>query len=337
MTLRIRPVTRHDHGAILGLAKIAGIGMSSLPPDEAVLHHKIEHATQSFAGKPIKPQEETFLFVLEDMETGALVGTTGIYAHVGLSRPFYSYKISVISQASSAIGIYSLQQVLHMVNDYTGASEIGSLFLQEAYRRDGIGRLLSRCRYLMMAEFPHLFADMIIAEVRGVQAENGDSPFYDNLARHFFKVSFKEADYIYATQGSQFIADLMPKYPIYVNLLSQAAQAVIGVPLPASRPAMQLLMKEGFSSEGYVDLFDAGPTLQAKREHIHTVKTSVKAEIVDIRPLNTPASYLISNTRLQNFSIVMGSLEKVENGVIITPETANALSLNKKDKVRYVL
>ena len=64
----------------------------------------------------------------------------GIVSHVGMKRPFYSYKLSTIVQASHNVRIYSLQNVLHMVNDYTGVTEIGSLFLLPDYRRDGIGK-----------------------------------------------------------------------------------------------------------------------------------------------------------------------------------------------------
>jgi len=332
--LKIRPVQLKDHAEILKLAHIAGIGMSSLPQDAEVLQGKIAHAVKSFEGKPEKKGEEKFLFVLEDTEKKNLVGTTGIVAHVGLSRPFYSYKLSTITQASTGVGIYSLQQVLHMVNDYTDATEIGSLFLHPDYRRDGIGKMLARCRYLMMAEFPKLFSDVVISEVRGVQDAKGDSPFYDNLARHFFKMEFKQADYIYATQGAQFIADLMPKYPIYVNLLPKAAQEVIGVPFEASQPALQLLKSEGFQFEGYVDLFDAGPTMQASRHNIRTVRKSHKAEVKAIREVESDP-HMICNTRLKDFMIVGGGIKIEDGGVVIAPDVADALGVKKGEMVRY--
>jgi arginine N-succinyltransferase len=332
--IRIRPVKLADHAEILGLATIAGIGMSSLPQDEDVLEEKIVNAEKSFAGDPVHPKEENFLFVLEDMECKKLVGTTGIFAHVGLSRPFYSYKLSTITQASSGLGIYSLQQVLHMVNDYTDATEIGSLFLHPDYRRDGIGKFLSRVRYLMMAQFSELFSDIVISEVRGVQDEHGHSPFYDNLARHFFKMDFKQADYIYATQGAQFIADLMPRYPIYVSLLSPEAQSVIGVPLAASQPAMQLLVKEGFHYQGYVDLFDAGPTMQAERSEIATVAASRMAEVKAIRAVND-VPCMVCNTRLHDFMVAPGAVEVEGSGIAITADTARALGVKVGDNVRY--
>jgi len=336
MHLRVRAAREQDQAEIMALAKIAGVGMSSLPQDAEVMGKKIDRSVRSFAGSPVRPHEESFLFVLEDIENKRLAGTTGIVAHVGLSRPFYSYKVSTISQASSGVGVYSMQHVLHMVNDYTGASEIGSLFLHPEYRRDGIGGFLSRCRYMMLAEFEHLFSDVVISEIRGVQDSAGNSPFYDNLARHFFKMEFQKADYIYATQGGQFIADLMPKYPIYANLLPKAAQDVIGVPFEASRPALHLLKTEGFNYEGYVDLFDAGPTVQVKRSAIETVHKSSKSEVIAVRPLKSEP-HIICNTRLNDFMITKGGLEQGKDGVVITPEVAEAIKVKAGDMVRYVV
>lgn len=334
MALRIRPAYLGDHAEILALAALAGTGMSSLPQDSEVLYNKITHSVQSFEGRPHAPEEEAFLFVLEDTVHHRLAGTCGIVAHVGLRRPFYSYKLSTLSQASREAGVYSLQQVLHMVNDYTGASEIGSLFLHPDYHHGGSGRLLSRSRYMMLAEYPHLFADMVISEIRGVQDDDHHSPFYDNLARHFFKMDFAQADYIYATQGAQFIADLMPKYPIYVNLLSEAAQNVIGVPFASSRPAMELLQAEGFEYQGYVDLFDAGPTLQAKRDNIKTVRDSKKAQVVAIGEVEEQQA-MIANTRLEDFTVTRGSIKVMQEGIILATKSAEILGVQTGDWIRY--
>jgi arginine N-succinyltransferase len=72
--------------------------------------------------------------------------------------------------------------------------------------------------------------------------------------------------------GNQFIADLMPKYPIYTILLPPEAQNAIGRPHAAGAAAMRLLEAEGFRHDGYVDLFDAGPTLQANVSDLRTVR-----------------------------------------------------------------
>lgn len=335
--LRVRPVKREDHAEVLNLARLAGVGMISLPQDAEVLRIKIDDAVLSFEGKPRKPYEENFLFVMEDLATGKLAGTTGLVTHVGLSRPFYSYKVSTLSQASLSLGVYSQQQVLHMVNDYTGASEVGSLFLHPDYRRDGLGKFLSRSRFLIIAEFPQLFSETVISEIRGVQHADGSAPFYDNLARHFFKMTFKEADYIYATQGGQFIADLMPKYPIYVNLLASEAQETIGKPFATSKPAMQILVHEGFSYQGYIDLFDAGPTVQADRDRIRTVRQSVKLPVGQVVAELGDETYMISNTRLADFSMMQGKLQVEEGKAIITQDVASALGVKQGEMIRYAL
>lgn len=334
--LRVRPVKLQDHAEILNLATVAGIGMTSLPQDAGVLREKIEDAVLSFEGKPKHPREEKFLLVLEETATKKLVGTCGVVAHVGLTKPFYSYKLSLITQASQSLGIYTQQQVIHMVNDYTGASEIGSLFLDSGYRKDGNGKFLSRSRFLLIAEFPDLFSDTIISEIRGVQDKKGHSPFYDNLAKHFFQMDFKDADYTHATKGGQFIADLMPKYPIYVNLLTKEAQGVIGVPLEASKTAMGMLVNEGFSYEGYIDLFDAGPTIQADKSRIRTVRKSAKAKIKAIEADVKGDEVMISNCRLKDFMVVRGRIGHSGAGVTIDKETAEALQVGVGDDVRFV-
>ncbi len=338
--LLVRPVALSDHDEIQALAKEAGIGMTSLPPDSDVLQHKIEHSVASFAEGSQLGKERRFLFVLEDVQEKKLVGTTGIAAHVGLSHPFYSYKLSTIVQASGTLGIYSLQRVLHMVNDYTGATEIGSLFLLPAYRRDGVGRFLSRCRYLMLAQFPELFSDVVIAEIRGVQGEEGDSPFYKNLAQHFFQMDFQQADFINATQGGQFISDLMPKYPIYVNLLDPKAQAAIGQPFEASRAAMQLLQSEGFRHQGYIDVFDGGPTMQADREQIRTVSASKQGVLERIIPdedVVYSTKNMLATTRLVDFRMAFAPVQEVAGGrLAITAQTAELMKLKTGDSIRYI-
>lgn len=334
--LFLRPVKANDHADLLALAREAGIGMTSLPADSYVLEKKIARAEASFAGGGDWKGREAFLFVLEDSQTKRLVGTTGVVAHVGLKNPFYSYKISTIVQAAGELDIYSNNQVLHMVNDYTGASEIGSLFLTKDYRRDGIGKFLSRARYLMMAEFPDLFSDTVISEIRGVQDEHGDSPFYKNLAEHFFQMPFKRADFITATQGGQFISDLMPRYPIYVKLLDERAQEVIGQPHAASLPAMEMLKAEGFIHRDYVDVFDAGPTMEAERARIRTVRKSRKYTVTAIADGVGEPTHLASNTALANFRMAQIAAQVEEGGVIISKEAACTLLLKAGDAIRIV-
>src|SRR3546814_14367205 len=61
----------------------------------------------------------------------------------------------------------------------------------------------------------------------------------------------QEADEFNAVNGNQFIADLMPKTPIYTAMLTDSARSVIGMPHPNGRAAMRMLETEGFTNPGY--------------------------------------------------------------------------------------
>ena len=335
----IRHVTTDDHPAILDLARQAGFGMTSLPPDVEVLQQKIDKAVATIAGDAAIKGKESFLFVLVDPEDDSVVGTCGIKAHVGTDQPFYSYKISTINKFCQSLGIRSPQKVLHVVNDYDGASEIGSLFLSAAYRRDRIGRFLSRMRFLFIAEFRHFFDERVISEIRGTHDEEGNSPFYDGIARQFFQMDFHEADYTNATQGNQFISDLMPTYPIYVNLLPKAAQATIGKPYVESAAAVAMLEREGFRYNCYLDVFDGGPTLEVRADDIRTVRESRRAKVAHIVRQHPDAAekYMICTTQLTDFRAALAPLELSASGdeVTLTQSAAEQLRVRPGDTVRY--
>ena len=161
----IRPVTRHDTDAVLKIAKAAGIGMTSLPADPDVLAAKVERAASSFEQILTNPNDALYFFVLEDPESGEIVGTCGVEGRIGLKRPMYSYKLTTVTQYSDALDIFSRNEMLQMVNDYSGVSELVSLFLLPEYRRDRLGRFLSRVRFMFMGAHPSYFDDRTIAEI----------------------------------------------------------------------------------------------------------------------------------------------------------------------------
>lgn len=338
----IRPVALEDHAAILALAQRAGIGMTSLPPDAEVLAKKIEKSVKTFAGDIAHEGDASYLFVLVDAPHDAIVGTCGIKAHVGLRQPYYSYKISTITQSSESLDIFARQELLSAVNDYTGATELGSLYLLPEYRRDRLGSFLSRMRLLFIAQFPHLFDERVIAEIRGVNDKKGHAPFYDYVMKSFFKMEFADADYLCATKGLQFIAELMPRYPIYMSLLPPDVREIIGKPYPSSEAAKTMLEGEGMRYNHYVDIFDAGPTLEARREDILTVKKSRIGKIAVISEQvgddKTP-QYMLMTTQLQGLRARLGRLEKVAHegdDVKISEAAASRLGVGVGDEVRYV-
>jgi arginine N-succinyltransferase len=257
----VRPIKKSDLEALHQIAIDSGHGFTSLPVNEELLQQRINHAEVSFAKEVTKAGNEGYLFVMEDTETGKVVGTSGVEAAVGLDDAFYHYHLGKVVHSSRELNIYNTVETLSLCNDYTGASEICTLFLSDSHRKNNNGRFLSRFRFLFIAEHKERFSDTIIAEMRGVSDDDGSSPFWNWLEEHFFSMDFPTADYLTGIGKKVFIAELMPKYPIYVNLLSKEAQEVIDKVHPKTVPALRLLEAEGFARRGYVDILMAAQQL----------------------------------------------------------------------------
>ena len=331
----IRPIRATDFPVLYEMAVESGHGFTSLPVNDELLQRKIKRSEQSFRKAVSTPCDEGYLFVLEDTATGEICGTSAIEAAVGLDDAFYNYHLGKVVHTSRALGVYKTVDILTLCNDYTGATELCTLFLREHRREKNSGKMLSRFRFLFMAEFRERFSDRIIAEMRGVSDDNGNSPFWEWLQEHFFSVDFPTADYLTGIGQKVFIAELMPKYPIYVSLLSKEAQAVIGKVHEKTRPALQLLQSEGFSTTGYVDIFDAGPTVEAKLEHIRTARNSRRLQ-VRIAPVSGGQPYLVCNTDRENFRASWTHLHVAETAteVNLPAEFAEALHVSDGDWVR---
>ena len=336
--LVVRPIAMSDYEALHRCAVESGHGFTSLPVNEVLLKNRIQHSENSFAKSGVcQPGDEGYLMVAVDSETGEVAGTTGIEAAVGWDVPFYSYHISTIVHSSRRLNVNNVVKVLTFGNNYTGCSEICTLFLRPQFRGGLNGRLLSKCRLLMLAQYPERFSRTIFAEMRGVSNAEGHSPFWQWLQQHFFSIDFTMADYLTGTGKKGFIADLMPKLPIYVNLLSPEAQAVIGKVHENTKPALRLLEQEGFVCRNYIDIFDGGPTVECDREHIESVRQS-QCYSVEVAEHTSCKEYLLINTEFQRFRATAAKAAiNVENhSVILAPDVAQALLVTTGDLVRVL-
>ncbi|WP_017665782.1 arginine N-succinyltransferase [Porphyrobacter sp. AAP82] len=279
MTFRLRPARPADLEALYEMAKLTGGGFTNLPPDRAALKAKLERAEAAFARPQDTLADEQFVLVLENARNGAVRGTCQLMTQVGQRWPFYSYRLNTLTQYSQELDRTVRAELLSLVTDLEGSSEVGGLFLHPGERAGGFGLLLARSRYLFVAMHRPRFADRILAELRGIIDERGGSPFWDGVAGRFFGMGFQEADYFNAINGNQFIADLMPKHPVYIAMLSEDARSVIGVPHPTGRAAMRMLEGEGFRHDGYVDIFDGGPTMTAWTDSVTSVRNAAHAKV----------------------------------------------------------
>ena len=336
----IRPIAHADLPGLLQLVASAGVGLTTLPSNESALAQRIDASVSSFAGKADKA-DELYLFVLEDTSGRRVVGTCGIAAAVGLREAWYTYRVGLAVHASKALGVFSQTQTLFLSNDHTGHSELCSLFLDPAWRRDRNGNLLSKSRFLFIAQHRARFAKKIIAELRGISDANGQSPFWESLGRRFFSMEFSEADYLTGIGKKSFVAELMPKHPLYTSFLTPEAQAAIGQTHPLTEPARRMLEAEGFRYEGCVDIFDAGPTVECDVDDVSAVSRSAVFNAV-IDDNSTPlmseraVTFLVANTQFGNFRAAMVAAAPKDNTFSLNSGTAAALQISGGDVVRAV-
>lgn len=344
--LLIRPVQEKDLIPLCDIASKVGAGLVSLPADKNIIQEKIKRSKESFAEQNAI-EARLFLFVLEDLEKNKIIATSAVEARSGTLWTFYSYFVtSLVQKYHSSKSVASLNReqknrVLYLSNDYQETSLLCTLYVDPNYRSMGLGSLMSRIRYVFMAEFPDSFSDKIIAEMRGVFDENNQFPFWDGLGRHFYQMSLLEAEKCLSLEGSQIISDLNPRLPIYVDLLPSAAQAAIAEVNKGTKPDLHVLGKEGFVYQNHIDVFDGGPIIEARRKDIRTVKSSQTAIVSGIIKSSEGGSdpvatnlYMISNAKL-HFRANLGQVEwQNANEVYLENHTMQLLELTLGDRIR---
>ncbi|MDI1297316.1 MAG: arginine N-succinyltransferase [bacterium] len=327
MSFIMRTARADDLQTLYEMAKLTGGGFTNLPPDRTALAAKLERTEQALGRSEEGIEDELIVLVLENSETGQVRGTCQIFSTVGQSWPFYSYRLGMLTQHSRELARTFRAQMLSLTTDLEGSTEVGGLFLHPRERAEGLGLLLARSRYLYIRNHRARFGDRVIAELRGVIDEAGGSPFWDGLAGRFFGMSFQEADEFNAVNGNQFIADLMPKTPIYTAMLTDSARAVIGLPHPNGRAAMRMLETEGFANAGYVDIFDGGPTMIGQTDELRTIAQAQDVILCSIHDKGGD-KMLIATGRLADYRCTYGYVQQSDgDGVSLDADSAARLNL----------
>ncbi|MBA1360082.1 arginine N-succinyltransferase [Burkholderia gladioli] len=332
----VRVVQTGDVDALVALAQETGPGLTTFKPDREALAARIERARRTIDGEA-SPAEAGYFFVMEDTASGDIAGVCGIETEVGLAQPFYNYRVSTVVHASQDLGVWTRMSLLNISHDLTGYAEVCSLFLSPRYRTAGVGGLLSRSRFMFIAQFRERFPERICAELRGHFDEHGSSPFWRAVGSHFYQIDFNAADYLSSHGRKSFLAELMPRFPVYVDLLPQDAQDCIGLTHRDTLPARKMLEAEGLRYQNHVDIFDAGPVLECHVGDLRTVRDSVLVPV----EIGTPEAgegaprALVSNTSLADFRVGMASGAVTEAGrFVLSAEDAAALGVAAGETLR---
>jgi arginine N-succinyltransferase len=320
----VRPVEPADAGALETLLAASMPGVHTLPRTREKIAAFVERSIASFAAHVDIPSEESYLFVLEDLENHELVGTAAIHASAGSNGTYFAFRNDVIQQVSRDLNISHSVHALTLCSELTAYSQLSGFYIRN---RDGVGHeaaLLSRARLLYAVLAPHRFGDRFFVPLAGVTDDDGQSPFWDALGRKFFKMDFLDAERtIGGARNRTLIVELMPHYPVYVPLLPGPAQAVMGQIHPSGEMAFNLLTEEGFEADEYIDIFDGGPILQAHKNALRSFSGSLvrrvgTQELAPAAPaqLDTLVSYAVASSE-RNFRAIVVACSPAESSEAI--------------------
>jgi arginine N-succinyltransferase len=274
----IRDVQRSDLPSLQKLAR--ELDTVNLPNDERQLSQLIDLSARSFASKVRDPFEREYLFVLEDLQRGRVVGSSLIIAQHGTrDAPHIFFDVYEKEHYSQSLERHFRHRVLSIGYNFDGPTEIGGLIVDPAYRRqDKPGKQLSFARFLYIAMHPARFRDRVLVELLPKLEEDRRSPLWEALGARFTGLSYQEADRL-SRENKEFIQQLFPPGEIYASLFSQKIQDAIGEVGPEARGARAMLTKIGFRYDERIDPFDGGPHFSAPTKEIEPIRRYRRARL----------------------------------------------------------
>ena len=277
----IRQAVSDDAPTLLKLAKM--VHFINLPADPDIINTKIAKSRRSFAGRAESDKEREFMFVIEDTETGNIVGTSTFVAKISWpGHPHTFLQVTKREHYSEDLQTGQIHTTLQLGIDESGPSEIGGLILGPSYRghKDKLGMQLSLIRFHFLGLHREWFSERILAEMMGPLTPDSRNLLWEYLGRRFINLSFVEADR-FSQRSKEFITSLFPKGEVYVSLLPPEARNLLGRVGKETEPAKRLLERLGFRYEGQIDPFDAGPYLEANANDIELVTTTNQCKFKD--------------------------------------------------------
>ncbi|MGB5447262.1 MAG: arginine N-succinyltransferase [Psychromonas sp.] len=261
----LRPAQLTDINDLERLADISGPLVSTLPANRSHLLSKVDRSLHSFDQDVLTPGDESYLFVLEDTLTGQLLGTGGINALAGNKAPFYSFRNDIKIHSSRELNVHSRIHALTLNHDLSDHSQLCSFYITPELADSHYPTLITLGRLLYMSVSPMRFANEWMAVLPGIFDEQGRAPFWEHVGRKFFGIDYPQVEYYNSTHEKTFIAEMMPYHPLYVRLIDEEAQAVMGLVHKKAELQCDLLSEQGFEPDKYIEIFDAGPILTAQR------------------------------------------------------------------------
>lgn len=277
----IRDVQRSD---LRGLKRLAAVLNSvNLPDNEQVLEALIDKSIRSFSGRIQEPFQREYLFVLEDIEKKAVVGTSMIIAQHGTyETPHIYYRVSEKEHYSATIDRHFRHKVLAIGYNYEGPTEVGGLIVDPQHRSgpEKPGKQLSYVRFLFIAMHRRAFRERILAELLPPLLPDGRSLLWEACGKKFTGLSYQDADRL-SRQNKEFIKELFPPSEIYATLFPERTQKVLGEVGPETKGVQRMLERIGFRYIDRIDPFDGGPHFEVDLDNVTLIREFRSARVAE--------------------------------------------------------
>lgn len=313
----------------------------NLPRDKNALSKKVVNSQNSFRGKIKDPTEAHYIFVLEDVSKGQVVGTSMISGQHGTPEEPHTYFAVVPKRkVSKSLHMGFLHQVLRLGFNFDGPSEVGGLVLLPEYRSHPLklGKLLSFVRFMYISSRKHQFRDEVLCELMPPFNDRGESPIWEEVGRKFTNLSYDEADRL-SRRNKEFITSLFPEGDIYTCMLSSEAREAIGQVGEETKPVKALIEKIGFTYRNMIDPFDGGPHYWAKTSQIDPVKKTKRIKMGAAMPKITArhSQGLVLAFTKKGVRATFGQLDFNKKGEAICSEDMMELLLMNASSESYFL
>ncbi len=189
MTVVVRSVTSQDIDQLWDLIAQATYGLTTLQISKDQLTDRVELAEFAFKRKTEKPAGEPYVFVMEDLTAGKLVGTSCIFSKVGGYEPFYGYRIHEEEIHCSILHATRHVSSLHLEKVHDGPTEIGSI-LATRVSRAGEGTPAQLGSVCVHRSPPAAILTRSDCRDAWHRARRWYQSLWDAIARHFFQMDF---------------------------------------------------------------------------------------------------------------------------------------------------
>jgi arginine N-succinyltransferase len=340
----VREVGESDIGGLEALSQIAAErhpGFLNIANDRDQWKQKIRTSMDSFADRLSNKMEAKYIFVVEDTESGKILGVSMATAQHGTTEvPHYFFEVGTEQKYSQTISTGFIHGTLKLKYDTNGPTEIGGLLVDPSVRNlpeARIGRQISFVRFLYMGIHKAKFKRRVLAELLPPLTKKGKSPLWEAVGRRFTNMDYTEAD-ILSSKDKEFIFSLFPTGKIYVTFLQAEARNAIGKVSKETEPVMHMLKKIGFQYKNQVDPFDGGPHLVANMEEILPIKHLKAATYRGEKPGEAIAANqgLVTPRHASPFRAVSTAARLEGNDVYFPSSQADAIGVKPGDPVYFM-